>query len=296
MRSRATSSKVALDGSTAGQASIGIAETVLKKAKDHDVAGLAAELAYRSALTVLPFLLMLAALPSVAGSIFGIDDVGDRLIREAEALLSENSAEMMRTLIGAVAQSHGWTPFLVGILGTVMAGTLTTGSLRKALNRIYGFDDDLPFLRRKLIDLGLSIVCGIMFFVAIMALLIGPKLMGGENAITGVVAMLVALSLVMAGVSLLFWLAPSGDNLYRWVTPGALLFGVGWMLFSLGFSAYLSRFGLLNHVYGSLGAMIALLMWLYGSNLAVLLGAEVNAVVAQEKDPNVQRETVTPIR
>ena len=77
--------------------------------------------------------------------------------------------------------------------------------------------------------------------------------------------------------------------MFRWVTPGALLFGAGWLLFSLGFSVYLSQFGLINHVYGSLGVMIVLLIWLYGSNLFLLLGAELNSVLAQDNDPNVAK-------
>jgi len=260
-----------------------------EQSKAHDVGGLAAEMAYRSALAVLPFLLFIAALPSVAGEVFAIDNVEERLSSEAEALLSENSAEMVNTLISEVARASGWTPLVFGLLGTLWAGTLATSALRKSLDRIYSFDEGASFVERKLKELGLTVATGLLFFVAIMTVLIGPALMGGENFLNETLSILLAFVLVLAAVSLLYWLAPSGDNMFRWVTPGALVFGAGWLLFSIGFSAYLSRFGMLNQVYGSLGVMIALLIWLYGSNLFLLLGAELNSTLAQEKDPNVPR-------
>lgn len=260
-----------------------------EQAKDDDVAGLAAEMAYRASLAVLPFLLMLSALPSVVGSIFGLDDISARLTTEAERLLSDNSAEMMKTLINEVERSRGWTPFVFGLFGTLWAGTLATSALRKSLNRIYRFDETTPFVQRKLVDLALTVTAGLLFFFAIMALVIGPALLGGENAVTELISLVAAVAVVLIAVSLLYWLAPSGENTFRWVTPGALLFGLGWLLFSLGFSVYLSRFGMLNHVYGSLGAMMVLLAWLYGSNLALLLGAELNAALAHDNDPNVER-------
>jgi membrane protein len=258
-----------------------------EQAKEHDVPGLAAELSFRAALSVLPFLLVIAALPSVAGDLFSVENVGERLSREADALFSENSAEAVRTLIGEVERSHGWTPLIFGLLGTLWAGTMTTSTLRKALDRVYGFVDGSSLLRRKLKDLGLTVVAGLLFFLSIMAVMLGPAILGGETVLTEMLSVGIALLAVLAAVSLLYWLAPSGDNMFRWVTPGALVFGAGWLIFSLGFSAYLSRFGLINHVYGSLGAMIILLIWLYGSNFFLLLGAELNSVLAQERDPNV---------
>jgi membrane protein len=261
----------------------------IDQAIDDDVPGLAAELAYRAALAVLPFLLMLAALPGVVGSVFHVDDITQRLTDEADSLLSENSADMMRSLIEEVGRSQGGTAFVFGLFGTIWAGTMTTSALRKALNRVYKFDDQTPFLVRKGTELGLTIVSGLAFFVAIMSLVLGPSILGDQSPLANVLWLLVALIVVLAAVSLLYWLAPSGEHHYRWVTPGALLFGGGWLVFSLGFSAYLSRFGMINHVYGSLGVMIVLLIWLYGSNFSLLLGAELNAALAQDKDPEVPR-------
>jgi membrane protein len=265
----------------------------LDQAIEDDVPGLAAELAYRAALAMLPFLLMLAALPSVVGSVFHVDDITQRLTDEADSLLSQNSADMMRTLIEEVGRSQGGTAFVFGLLGTIWAGSMTTSALRKALNRVYKFDDQTPFLIRKLTEFGLTIVSGLAFFIAIMSLVLGPSILGGQSALANLVSLLLALAIVLAAVSLLYWLAPAGEHHFRWVTRGALLFGGGWLAFSLGFSVYLSRFGMINHVYGSLGAMIVLLIWLYGSNFFLLLGAELNVALAQDRDPEVPQRRVS---
>jgi membrane protein len=266
------------------------------QAVDDDVLGLAAELAYRATLAVLPFLLFLAALPSVAGSAFGVQDVGERLSGQMDALLSEKSADMMRTLIDEVERSRGVTALVLGALGTLWAGTSATSAFRKALNRLYKFDERATFLQRKATEIGMTLIVGSFFVLAFAVVLVGPAAMGGVNALTQLVSLVLAFVLVLLAVSLLYWKASAGEAQYRWVTPGAVLFGLAWLTFTFLFSAYLSLFGGLNHVYGTLGAMIALLVWLYGSNIALLLGAELNSVLGHDVDPNVQRNSVEPRR
>jgi membrane protein len=248
---------------------------------------MAAELAYRGALVVLPFLVVLAALPGVAGSVFEIDNVGERLSGEVDLLVSKNSADMLRSLIEQVSNSQGWTPLLLGLFGVLWAGTSTISSLRKSLNRIYKFDEQTPFIQRKARELALTAGAGTLFFLALVLTLLGPALSGGWSLATQSLSLAAAFGLVLLAVSLLFWLAPAGENTLRWITPGALVFGIAWVLFSLAFSAYLSRFAALNHVHGSLGAMIAMLVWLYGSNAFLLFGAELNSVLAVKMDPQV---------
>jgi membrane protein len=130
-------------------------------------------------------------------------------------------------------------------------------------------------------------VIGLLVVAALLTLLMGPLLLGGVGVSTELLSALVAVLLISAAVSLVYWLAPAKDNSFRWITPGTGFFVVVWLLFSAGLSVYLSQFGTLNRVYGSLGAMIALLSWLYGSNLALLIGAELNAVLGKRLDPKV---------
>ena len=112
-----------------------------------------------------------------------------------------------------------------------------------------------------------------------------PLNMSGVALASELLSAIVAILLMTVAVSLVYWLAPAQDNTFRWITPGTVFFVLAWLLISAGFSIYLSQFGALNRVYGSLGAMLALLLWLYGSAVALLLGAELNAVLGKRLDP-----------
>jgi membrane protein len=99
-----------------------------------------------------------------------------------------------------------------------------------------------------------------------------------------------AVLLVMLGVAMLYWLAPNTKHELRWVTPGSLFFAIGWLAASLLFALYISKFGSYNRTYGSLGAVIILLVWLYWTNLILLVGGELNAVLARREDPQYRGE------
>ena len=89
---------------------------------------------------------------------------------------------------------------------------------------------------------------------------------------------------------MLYWLAPNTTHEFKWVTPGALVFGMGWVVASLLLALYISKFGSYNRTYGALGAVIVLLVWLYWTNMLLLVGGELNAVLAKREDPTYQRE------
>jgi membrane protein len=90
--------------------------------------------------------------------------------------------------------------------------------------------------------------------------LIGPKALGDVPLLSTMAADLIALIQVISAVALLFWQAPAESHRFQWITPGAGFFAVSWLVFSIGMAAYLARAGNVNHVYGSLGAVIVLLV------------------------------------
>ena len=168
----------------------------------------------------------------------------------------------------------------------------TTSTVRKALNRIYRFDDEMPFLQRKLEELWLTVVVALLFLAAIVSVLMGPALLGTCRTSRRLSANVWRWRWCSSRVSLIYWQAPSQPHDFEFATPGALFFAIAWLLFSLAFAGYISQVGTLNHVYGSLGAIIALLFWLYGTALALLVGAELNAAVAKRLDPQTRANTV----
>ena len=165
-------------------------------------------------------------------------------------------------------------------------------AVRKALNRIYERDETLSYFPRKLYQAALAALTALLVLFAFLTLFIGPQLADGLlGPVTRPLLVAFALALVVSAIALLYWLAPAGDNTFRWITPGALFFALVWLVFSLLFNVYLSSVSTVNQFYGSLGVVILLLVWLYGSSYAMLLGAELNAGLGQRFDPQVESES-----
>jgi membrane protein len=94
-----------------------------------------------------------------------------------------------------------------------------------------------------------------------------------------VLSPILAIVLVMGAVALLYWQGPNTTVHVKTVIPGAVLFVIGWIIFSIAFGYYVGHFGSYNKVYGSIAAVIVLLVWLYWTNALLLIGGELNAVL-----------------
>ena len=89
----------------------------------------------------------------------------------------------------------------------------------------------------------------------------------------------------MLAVALIYWIAPNIDVPFRFISPGSVAFTAVWLLTAVAFGIYVANFGSYNKTYGTLGGVVVLLTWLYLSNVMLLLGAEINATLAELKDP-----------
>jgi membrane protein len=87
--------------------------------------------------------------------------------------------------------------------------------------------------------------------------------------------------LVLTGLALVYWLAPAAGRRWHWITPGSSFALLAWVLMSLGLRLYVAHFGNYNATYGSIGGVILLMLWLYLSGVALLIGAEIDSVVAE---------------
>lgn len=277
-----------------------IAKETIREVSDDDVSGLAAEMAYHSILALFPFLLFLAGLTSIIDNLFGVGNLTDRIVEKAAHVMPEDATTLLRSFTQEVVNSQGAGAILFGFAGAVWAASSAVGSAMKGLNRAYDVKEDRGFIRRKLVALALTVFFGGFVLAAAMLIATGQFMAGGVGNALGwhhefvvawnVLTIPVALALVTAGVAMLYWLAPNTGHQFRWVTPGALLFVVGWALASVAFTIYISRFSSYNRTYGALSAMIILLVWLYWSNLLLLIGGELNAVLARRHDAEYKGE------
>ncbi|HUF53517.1 MAG TPA: YihY/virulence factor BrkB family protein [Dehalococcoidia bacterium] len=208
-------------------------ETV-EQVGDNDLPGLSAEMAYHSTLALFPFLLFLAGLTAVVDAVFGIQNLTDRLVEQLGEIVSSDAHSVAESVVQEVRQSRG------------ASGSSVIGTAMKGLNRIYDLEEDRGMIKRKLVAVGLAMVfCGLLLMAAI--LVAGGEIIGGAigdriglgdqaSSLMGWLMWLLSVLLLVLAVTVLYWLGPAGEKRLRWVTPGAAVFAVGWVLASAIFA------------------------------------------------------------
>jgi membrane protein len=279
----------------------GVTRQTIKEVLDDDVSGLSAEMTYRTLLALFPFLLFLAGLTSAIDTVFNIPDLTDQIVNKAGEVMPEDAQSVLRSFTDELVTSQGAGAIIFGLLGSLWAASSAVGTAMKALNRIYDVEETRPFLKKTLLQIGLTLIFGGLIVVATLLFATGGLLAGGIGDLFGwneqvsrawsLVTPVLAFALILLAVGTLFWLGPASQSQFHWVTPGALVFLVGWLIFTVLFALYLSNFGSYNRVYGSLAAVIILLIWLYWTNMILFIAAELNAVLAQRYDDEYREQS-----
>lgn len=249
----------------------------------------AAALTYYAVLSLFPGIIVLTAILGLLGPT-AIQTVIDSI----NQVVPGQGKDILVGAIKELAGSRGLAGPLaiIGLLGALWTASGYVGAFMRASNSIYGMPEGRPIWKTIPLRVGLTI--GIVVLLAACALgvvatgsvarrigdLIGLGSTGvlvWEIAKWPVIALLVSLAF-----ALLYWVGPNVRQPgFKWLTPGGLVAVVLWVLASAGFALYVANFGSYNKTYGSLAGVIVFLVWLWISNLAVLLGAELDAEVAR---------------
>jgi membrane protein len=265
-----------------------IAVRVKQQASEDHVSLTAAGVAFYGFLAVIP---ALAALVGIAGLLIDpdtarqrIEDLFGTLPDEAKALLTDQLRNVAETSGGALSLS-----IVVGIALSLWAASSGMGHLLEAVAVAYDEDEHRGFVRRKLRDLGFTlgaILFGVLALAAITGLpvlLRALDLPAGVRWLLGLAVWPVLGAGLVVALAIIYRYAPDRDNAeWRWVSWGAVLAVVLWVLASVAFQLYTANFASYNKTYGSLAAVVVLLMWLWLSAYVVLLGAEVNAEIEHQ--------------
>ncbi|MFC0031478.1 YihY/virulence factor BrkB family protein [Micromonospora chaiyaphumensis] len=249
----------------------------------------AAALTYYGVLALFPSTIVVVAL-------VGLVSDGPRTVDTVIDLAREIGAgsvvgnDAFVTVVRNVVEQQGSAKVLLsfGLLGALWSASGFIGAFTRASNAIYGVEEGRPFYRLRPVQIGLAGVSLVLLAVVALGLIVsgpvtdfvGDRLhAGGLTRQVWTVAKWPLLALVaMTLLSLLFWIAPNvRQPRFRWLTPGGALALLAWVLASFGFGLYVANFGSYDVTYGSLGAVIAFLVWLYLSNCALMLGVQVNA-------------------
>jgi membrane protein len=244
----------------------------------------AAALTYYSVLAIFPGLLFLVSLLGL----FGQRATQPLITNLATAL----PGSVRQTVLSAVARlQHGHaTAGVLAIVGMATALWSASGyiaAFMRASNAIYDVPEGRPIWKTLPIRLGVTVVMMVLLVASALIVVVtgglarhvGQVLGIGSAAVTAwdIAKWPVLLILVSLMLALLYWASPNAKQGFRWVSAGGIVAVIGWLIASGLFTVYVANFGHYNKVYGSIAGVIVLLIWLWISNIAVLLGAEFNA-------------------
>jgi membrane protein len=202
-----------------------------------------------------------------------------------------------------VSAASGGGKLTFGLLAALWAASNGMGAITEALNAAYNVKESRPWWKQRLTAIGLTLVLSVLIISALVLVLYGGKIATliavnyGFGDIFTVVWKFsqwpIALGFMLLAFALIYYLAPNlHDQKWVWITPGSVS-GVGlWLLVSFGFKLYLHFFDSYSKTYGTLGAVIILMLWLYFTGAAILIGGEVNSEIAdaaaEARDPQAR--------
>ncbi len=249
---------------------------------EDEVPGRAASLSYYFLFALFPSLLFITAFVGLLRT----PVLMNALMAYVSTILPEDAASLLaRTLAEALAgASRGLLS--VGALAALWAASSGTLAIMAALDVAYQLPEHRTWVRRRLIALALTLALTVFTLGALVLLVFGERI--GEavarrvglgplfRASWVVLQWPVAVVLALTGIALVYCLAPARRRPWRWITPGSVFALTTWVAMSLGLRVYVHYFGAFNTTYGSIGGVILLMLWLYGSGVALLVGAEID--------------------
>jgi membrane protein len=256
---------------------------------EHQSMGSAAQIAYYLLFATFPFLLTLASLLAF----LPIPNLMDWLLGLLGAIVPSAAVDLMRASVERLVTRQRSGLLSVGIVVSLWAAANAVEAFMQGLNRVYGLREHRPFWRTRGIAILLAGGVSLFTVLGLLALWFGSQVShwwagrGGLGPLPvqvwDVARWPLVLALLIGAIDQLYYVGPAVRQRWRWVTPGAVVAVLGWVAASLGFSSYVRHFGSYNATYGSIGAVIILLTWMYLTSFFVLLGAEVNAVAGERE-------------
>jgi membrane protein len=253
----------------------------------HQMTDRAATLTYYAMMSLFPALLVGVTLLGLFGQQGLVTDATNYLTDHG---LDDDTAKVvtkvLRNMVNASGGALGVT-LLISVLLALNGASGAFGAAGRALNVVYGVEESRGMVRRKLTDLATALLVIVLFAVVLAAIFLGGQIaddLFGKIGLGSTAATVwsyarwpIALIAATVAYGLVYGVAPDIEpRKIRWITPGAI-FGVAlWIVLSLGFSIYVRNFSSYGAVYGAFAAAIVLLLWLYLSANAFLLGAELN--------------------
>jgi len=261
---------------------------VWSQINEDDVFGRAAQLSYYFLLSLFPLLLFLMTLLGYfaeAGS-----QLRSKLLSYLSTVMPWSALQLVQTTLDEVSKARGGGKLSFGILAALWAASNGMGAISETLNIAYDVKERRSWWKIRLVSVGLTIALALLIISALVIVLYGGRIADLIAAASGftrvftitwkVLQWPIAFAFLFVAFDLIYYFAPDLRNpKWRWITPGALVAIILWLLVSLGLRAYLHFFNSYSATYGSLGALIILMLWFYLTGAAILIGGEINSEI-----------------
>src|SRR5262252_9040617 len=253
-----------------------------------DVFGDAAKLAYYFLLALFPLLIFLtSAIGLVIGSGTGIRHA---LFNYLSQVMPSSAFQLIDNTVWEVTNASGAGKLSFGLLAALWAAASGVGTMMRSLDTAYEVEESRPWWKQRLVALGLTLALSVLIIGAVVVIFGGSKIadylgkrygFGDAFVISWkILQWPIAFAFMLLAFALIYFFAPDvRQQDWKWITPGSVVGVALWLLVSFAFKGYLHFFDSYSKTYGSLGAVIVLMLWLYLTGAAVLIGGEVNSEI-----------------
>jgi membrane protein len=262
----------------------------IREFKEDDLNIWAAALTYQSVLSIFPALLVVVSLVGLVGR-----SATDALTENVQSVAPAETHEIVLNAIANLEHSRGAAgPLALAGLGLALwSASGYVAAFMRACNTIYDVPEGRPLWKTVPTRIAVTIVTLLLLSICAIAVVFTGSLakQAGHALGVGEAGVLlwdyakwpVLIVVVNFLFALLYWAAPNAKQGFRWITPGGIVAVLLWALFSAAFAYYVANFGTYNKTYGTLAAVIVFLIWLWLTNMAILLGAEYNAEIERAR-------------
>jgi membrane protein len=289
----------------------GTLKRTVSEFQDDNLTDWAAALTYYAVLSIFPAFI---AMISILGLVVDPATI-TRVVTDVVASLGPESA--VNTFKGPIEQISGNRStalfgLIFGVAVAIWTASNYVGAFMRASNAVYEREEGRPFYLLKPVQLIVTLILVLMAALVVLSLIVtGPvaKAIGdavglGDAAVTAwnIAKWPVMLLVVMVMLAILYWSAPNAKPAgFRWVSPGSIVAVIVWIVASAGFAFYVANFSSYNKTYGALAGVIVFLVWMWITNIAVLLGAELNAETERAREieagvPGAEEDIKAPFR
>jgi membrane protein len=278
-----------------------LTKRVYNEINDDEVLTRSAALSFYFVAALVPMLFFVVA---VLGFFAKSHDLQSSLFNYAGRFMPPDAFTLLQKTLKEIATNATGLKLAFGLLLALWSGSGGMSSVMDALNRCYGVKDSRAYWKQKVVSIVLTIAVAALTILALIIVLYGgdiAQFVGNHTGLSGVTVLAwkivqwpLAIFFVVFAFALMYYWGPDTEQQWAWITPGSLVGVLVWIGASIGFRIYLHFFNSYSKTYGSLGAVIILLYWLFITGVAILIGGEINSEIenaaAERGHPEAKQE------